>query len=294
MLHLLLAAALISPTPDPYDIFARARAYWQTQRYPTAISYDVAISVREGGIERTQRYGTYYDAVANVITVDPVSDYELAHPTYPTGIGIGLLFWRLNKPLPPADWLGVPKIAPTYSFGMAPFVPAPTPTPFNSSALVDEIRSEFHDANPHASPTPTPDMLSEIATVVARNRDYDITLLGTDTVDGHECYHLGLQPSRDPKKFRIRQAWVDQSTFATWKLVDALNFKSGPGTNMPWTIHFVDIAGAHYISEEDASAPMGYGGLIFSSVSYRFENVGAATKSPLTNLMMNGTLIEEP
>lgn len=38
MLHLALAAALSTASPNPYDIFARARAFWLTQTYPTGLS----------------------------------------------------------------------------------------------------------------------------------------------------------------------------------------------------------------------------------------------------------------
>src|SRR5579863_3798988 len=144
MLHAILAAAaLAAPSPNPYDIFARARAYWLEQKYPTALSYDVAVTVTEGGTTRTERYDSYYDAVENTISVDPLSDFERDHPVVPKGINLDVFALRLNKPLASPDWLGVPRITPTYSFGMAPFVPAPTPTPFNSAALVDEIRQEF-------------------------------------------------------------------------------------------------------------------------------------------------------
>jgi hypothetical protein len=296
MLQLALAAALAAPSPDPYDVFARARAYWLTQTYPTRLEYDVAVAVTEGGNSRVERYADDFDAVNDVLTVDPVSDYERAHPTVPSGINVGLLGLRLGKPLPPADWLGIPRLAPNYSFGMAPFVPAPAPTPFNSSALVDEIRKEFHDPNPRITPSPTPAPgLSEIVTVVAHNRDYTITMLGTETIDGHSCYHLSLLPQREPHKFRIRQAWIDESTFATWRLVDAGNFAAGAVTTVPWTIRFADVAGAHYISEEDAGAALAKDGEVFSNVAFRFENVHSVTESSLEGILgEHGAMVEEP
>jgi hypothetical protein len=296
MLHLVLAAALAAPSPDPYDIFARARAYWLTQTYPTRLDYDVAVSVTEGGHDRIERYSESFDAVNDVMTVDPVSDYEHAHPTVPTGINVGILGLKIGKPLPPADWLGVPRLAPNYSFGMAPFVPAPTPTPFNSAALVDQIRNEFHDPNPRVTPSPAPAPgLSEIVRVVARNRDYVITLLGTDSIDGHDCYHLSLQPQREPGKYRIRQAWIDESTFATWQLVNAMNFTGGPVNRVPWTIHFADIAGAQYIREEDANAAVAKDGEIFSQVAFRFENIHPVTESSLSGVLEeHGAMVEEP
>jgi hypothetical protein len=293
------AVAAPAPAPDPYQIFANSRAYWLLQRYPQRLEYDVAVDVVEGGAERVERYATDYDAVQDVVGVNPESDYQRTHPVYVSGMNLGILGMRLNKPLPPIDFLGVPHLAPTYSFGMAPFVPAPSPTPFNSAALVAEIRAEFHDPNPRASARPAPQSstsLQEIATVVAHNRDYKIVLLGNDTIDGHPCYHLGLTPTRDPGRFRIRQAWIDQQTYAPWELQDALNFVDGPGTSVAWTIHFADVGGEHYIRDEDALAPMSVGGEIYTRASVRFENVHAVDLSTIREPIINnvGTVLQEP
>jgi Outer membrane lipoprotein-sorting protein len=191
----------------------------------------------------------------------------------------------------------VPHLAPNYSFGMAPFVPAPTPTPFNSAALVDEIRSEYHDPDPRATPVlpPTsPDALPEIAAVYAHNRDYTIVLVGTDTIDGHACYHLALTPTREPNRFRIRAAWIDQQTFAPWQLENALNFTTGPGTYVGWMIHFADVDGAHYIREEDALTPMAVGGEIYTKTAIRFESEHSVANATLRELADAGRPLEEP
>ncbi len=267
--------------PDPYQIFANARSYWMQQRYPQELQYQVAVDIIEGGNERVEHYNASYDAVNNVVDVDPTSDYEREHPVRPTGINFGILV-PMNKPLPDDDFLGVPKLRPNYSFGMAPFVPAPSPTPFNSMALVEQIRKEFHDPNPRKvkpSPSPLPS-LPEIATVYAQNREYTITLLGNESIDGHACYHLGLKPVHDPGKYRIREAWIDQSTFAPWQLKDSTNFVGGAATMVPWTIRFTDIDGAHYISEEKADAPIAAQGEIYTQAAVRFESVVAASKPP--------------
>ncbi len=295
-----VAAPRAVAAPDPYQIFGNARAYWQQQKYPTLLDYTIAVDVVEGGNERVERYASEYNAVTNVVKVDPISDYERAHPVHPKGLNFNIMgAISLNKPMPSVDFLGVPYLAPTYSFGMAPFVPAPTPTPFNSAALVDEIRKEFHDPNPRAKPStaPSPDAgLQEIATVYAHNRDYTITLLGTETIDGHACYHLGLTPTRDPGHFRIRQAWIDQQTFATWQLQDALNFANGPATNVSWTIHFAQVDGAQYVREEDALAPMKVSSEIYASTSVRFENLLAANGASLQGELIDGVgnPLEEP
>lgn len=294
-----VAAPRAVAAPDPYQIFGNARAFWHQQHYPALLDYSVAVDVVEGGNERVEHYASEYNAVTNVVQVDPVSDYERAHPVHPTGINANFMGILLNKPMPPVDWLGVPYLAPVYSFGMAPFVPAPTPTPFNSAALVDEIRKEFHDPNPRATPSSSPSpntALQEIATVYAHNRDYTITLVGTDTIDGHACYHLSLTPTRDPGHFRIRQAWIDERTFATWQLQDALNFTGGPGTSVGWTIHFAQIDGAQYVREEDALAPMKAGGEIYTKASVQFENLIAVSAAALHPDVIDnvGNPLEEP
>jgi hypothetical protein len=298
----LLATMSLGAAPassDPYEIFARAKAFWLQQRYPPLIAYRVAVDVTEGGKERVEHYTSVYDAVDNKITVDPVSDYEREHPVRPSGIDFNLFgAIHLNKPLPPVDFLGVPHLAPNYSFGMAPFVPAPSPTPFNSMALVEEIRREFHDPNPRATPAPLPSptpAIPEIANVVAFRRDYTIALVGTQTIDGHDCYHLQLQPNHDPGRYRLRQVWVDEKSYATWQLVEALNFQDGPGTTVPWTIHFANVDGAQYVREEDANAPVSTDGEIYTAAAVRFEDVRAVSRATIERpLQESDRTLREP
>ena len=261
---------------DPYAIYAQAQSYWLTQRYPQTLWYRVAIRVVEGGTVRVEHYRTHYDAKAGELDVDPVSDYERDHPVRPSGINIGILGYRVGKPLPQVDFLGVPLLAPTYTFGMAPFVPAPEPTPFNSQALVGEIRREFNDPDPRMTPSPTPSPgLSVIAVVVAAHRNYTMSLAGQDSVFGHPCYHLKLHAIHDPGKYRLLDLWVDQSTSATWRLRVGSNFESGPGTHVAWTVNYVAIDGAQYIYNEVAAVPMAVAGEIYTDTSVWFENISA-------------------
>jgi hypothetical protein len=294
----LLVLSMGLGSPDPYEIFGKAREFWLGQRYPQTIQYVVAVDVTEGGKERVEHYDSAYDAVRDLVSVDPVSDFERNNPVHATGIGFSIFGMNVNKPLPPVDFMGVPHLAPNYSFGMAPFVPAPSPTPFNSAALVAEIRAEFHDPNPRAtltpSPTPTP-AIPEIADVVAFKRTYTIVLVGTESIAGHECFHLKLQPLRDPGRFRLREAWIDEKTYATWQLQEALNFKDGPGTDVPWTIHFTTVDGAHYVSEEDADASISVEGEIYTRTIVRFESIRPVSEPSFRQpIIQNGKVLEEP
>ena len=287
------------PPIDPYAIYAQAQAYWFSQRYPQMLAYRVVVRIVEGGNERVERYETRFDATGDEISVDPVSDFEKQNPVRPPGgVNFSLFgFYRIGKPEPQVDFLGVPRLTPTYSFGMAPFVPAPEPTPFNSAALVAEIRKEYHDPDPRVTPTPTPSAEPPvIAVVVAAHRNYVIRYAGQETVNGHLCYHVTMRAVHDPGKYRLRDLWVDENDYAVWRLRVGINFMSGPGTKIPWIVDFTDIDGEHYIDREIAGAPMAVAGEIYTQASVEFENVGAAgdEASPMPLLLPLRNTLEEP
>jgi hypothetical protein len=270
--------------PDPYAIYDQAQRFWLVQRYPPYLAYDVAVRVDERGNVRVERYDSAFDATTGSIWVDPVSDYELAHPYVVHGLNLFLNILggqgvRLNKPEAPVDFLGVPELAPTYTFGMTPFVPvAPPSTAQDTAALVAAVRKSFHD--PYRSGrTPPPatnaPALREIAHSLVNARAYTIGIVGEEVVNGHLCYHLALHPSRDPKRYRLRQLWVDERTGATWRLQEALNFVDGPGTGVSWTVNFANVDGAQYIADESSDAPMRYRGLVYSHTVVAFEDIHA-------------------
>jgi hypothetical protein len=283
----LLAAALPvdTATPqsfdDPYQIFARARAYWLQQSYPPLLEYTVAVSVLEGGSVKTERYWSAYDSITQQVAVDAVSDYERAHPVYAApGLNlhfqIPLLQKDLGRSQSPADYLGVPMLAPNYTFGMAnipPTNPSATPDPME---LVRQVRADFHDPrirtdSPQSTPSTPP--IIERETVYAR--DYHVTLEDVEAIYGVPAYHLQLQALRDPGRYRLEQLWVDKRNFAPIQLIERLNFVEGPGTNVPWRIRFTKNTGALYVYDEKALRPMHYEGLVYPQASVAFENVHA-------------------
>ena len=282
---LLLAAAfpvnsVAQPLSDPYQIFARARAYWQQQSYPPLLEYDVAVTVLESGSVKTERYWSAYDSVNQLVAVDSVSDYERAHPTYAApGINLNIpLLSKLVKPQPPTDYLGVPLLAPSYTFGMAnipPTNPSASPDPLE---LVREVRAGFHDPSPRGStaqPSPAPGTLQTIERETVYNRNYRVTLDGVESTYGVPAYHLQLQPLRDPGRYRLEQLWVDTHTFAPIQLIERFNFVAGPGTTVPWRVRFMKTAGALYVYDETALKPMRYAGLAYPQASVSFENIHA-------------------
>ncbi len=274
----LFSLATLAPTAavDPYAVYDRARAFWLTQAYAPYLTYRVDVSVTQGTQRRVERYNSMYDATteSGTIYVDGVSDYERAHPVVPHGINVCILVC-VSKPLPPIDFIGIPLLSPTYSFGMAPFVRVPLPnSPEAAANLVAQIRRKFHDPYPagHAPlASPTLPTLAHVATQAYQI--YAISYDGTDVVNGHTCYHLLLEPRKDPHRYRLRQLWVDVSTSATWRLSLALNFIRGPGTSAQWIVDFEDVDGIHYIAAENATEPLAFGGQKYSDVVVSFEDI---------------------
>ena len=282
------------PQTDPYTIYARARAVWETARYPHFLSYTVDVRVSEGGRPKTNHYHLSYDSQENKVTVNPVSDEESAHPhTVPPGPKLGFFGLPLGKPEPRTDLLGVPQLAPNYSFGIARYVPGSAPAGMD---LVREIRAEFHDPAPLR--TAPPNGLKEIANVQAVSKTYTMSLSGIETIDGHPDYHLLLQPVREPKRYRLRELWIDERTYFTDRLRSDGNFVSGPGPGVAWTVNFAQNNGAPYIASETADGVLAYPGAVYGEVSISFEDVRAAQSPPpyaaIQAFVNHGDSLQEP
>lgn len=300
MLCALVLAATTLPAADPnagYEIFGRTRLAWEAQHYPGFLEYDVAVTVTEDGRRKTERYRSAYDAAEDVVHFNSVSDYENAHPYYaPGGFGFTSPFDRIHSTNAAMDFLGIPMLAPNYSFGLGATPRGSAESRPTDAELVEEIRQAFHDPMPRNRPTPTPDpapALREIAVVEARSRAYTISLVGIENASARPAYHLRLQPLQDPERFRLRDLWVDTRSYAPIKLVEALNFVTGPGTVVPWSVTFDQIGGASYIATETALGPMQLKRHAYSYASVSFENVHPVERidTGLSTFVPDDTLI---
>lgn len=288
---LMLVVAGLAPasaqtvTQDPYAIFSFARHYWEHQRYPGRLAYTITVDVLEGGAHKVEHYTSAYDAVNDVVSIDPLSDYEIAHPASGRGVNFGIGPTKLSKPETPLDFIGVPSLAPNYSFAIARFVPSDT-RPKTSAELVQEVRAQFHDLKPTPAPTalPSADGLREIAIVSSTHRRYDITLVGVESIDGAPAYHLALKPTGDPHRYRLREVWIDTATGATRRLVNAGNFVDGPWPGLAWTVDFATVDGALYIASEHAAEPVAFRGLRYLDTIVRFSDIHPAAKSALDEI----------
>jgi hypothetical protein len=260
---------------DPYAIFAQARERWENARYPAQLAYDVVVSVTHGGTASASHYHLYYDSRADSVKVNAVSDEELAHPYTPHGINTFFNFFGgsipMSAPKHTFDYLGVPVLAPNYSFGIAPY--GASATTVDSAELVREIRREFHDPPKPGTPAASNSPLKTIASVGVVRRHYIIELNGTASIDGHVDYDLRLRPVRDPGLYRLREVWVDTQTFATDRLVTQGNFVNGGMTGVPWTVTFRQLDGVPYIASESTSQSFTLDRRAYDGATVSFESV---------------------
>ncbi|MDQ2991865.1 MAG: hypothetical protein M3R30_03460 [Candidatus Eremiobacteraeota bacterium] len=283
----LARASAQAASPDPYAIYSGARTYWLHQHYPARIGYTISVEILEGGTRKVEHYSSAFDAIANDVEVNPLSDYEIAHPASGRGLNFGLPFVRLSKPDPPLDFIGVPSLAPNYSFAIAPFVPSDD-RPKTSAEIVRDIRAKFHDLKPTPPPAVLPNDggLPEIAVVSAAKHRYLITLLGVEQIDGAPAYHLALKPLGNPHVYRLRDIWVDTATYATRRLINAGNFVDGPWPGLNWTVDFASVDGALYIADEHLAAPVAFRGLRYLDTLVSFSDVHPADKTALDDIAL--------
>lgn len=273
---------------DPYAVFAAAEQHWQAEVYPQHLSYGIAVTVKRNGVTSQAHYHVRYDPADHRVTLAAVSDEELAHPYTPHGINF---FYNIfggsipaSSPQQSFDYLGVPVLAPNYAFGIVPGDAAPN-TALSGMDLVREIRKEFHDPLPPQRQQGDPNKLKTIAIVLVAHRTYEIRLDGTQPLGGHVDYHLLLKPVSQPGTYRLREMWVDTSTYATDRVITDGNFTAAGLTRVRWQTDFSQINGATFIQTENSLAGVDVDRRQYDSASVAFTDVTSVPDSaPLSSL----------
>jgi hypothetical protein len=262
-----------SADPSAYQIFEHAKRVLQAQSYPDPIYYRTTVHVREGSKDELEHFHAEAFSSGDV-RVEGISDEEQAVPHKSSGANFKLSFsigWNTGaggqtgtatadahrKEASP-DYLGVPLISPSYSFGLTwEHTGNPAPSPGNASTL------------------PT------IATVTAIDHVYDVSLIGTETIGGSYAYHLKLQPTSHPDRYRIRALWVDAYTYQVVQLQTQGNFTIAPMSSVPWLVTFQNVDGGSYIKDEVALEPLIFHhDRAFSTASISFDDIHATDDSP--------------
>jgi hypothetical protein len=259
-------------TPNAYQILDRARHQLASQTDPGTIEYRTTIEVSESGTPESESFIAEAMSPSD-IRVQGVSQEEQAAPHDATGINFKLAWeigWNTHaggqtesgsqdahrKEASP-DYLGIPLISPRYSFGILS-AHAPASTEANAAT------SDLHT----------------IASVTVAANAYKVTLLGTEPVGGFHTYHLQLKPLSNPKRFRIRELWIDTYNYQVVQLRTDGNFTSAPLTDVPWLTTFQNIAGMTFIKDETALQPLVLRhDRTFATAKILFDDIGPADES---------------
>jgi hypothetical protein len=240
-----------SPAPDvrAEEIFSRTRAAFVARQYPPTIKYKVRVSGLRDGTWTGRSYSSYERWPSTTVIARDISDEEIADPAHPHGFALKIAGVTTGETVNP-DILGIPKLAPTYSFGLGA-------TP-----------------KPEASPG-SPASLRTIGTVLAASRNYDVRLLGEESVDGTLAWHLRLRPIGNRGKYRLRDLWVEESDYQTIRLRTDGNF-TGEATGAGlWTVEYSQIGGSWYLVSEVSNGPVDTADGTYEHVALQFTDIEA-------------------
>jgi hypothetical protein len=263
---------MVAP-PTPYAIFERAREVWSTQRYPRVLSYVVDVEAAKDDAPQQRHYHEYWDSVTDAVYVKPpVSDEQLDHPYKPSA-GVNFMGWNIGGPREGTgvrDFISVPQLAPNYSFGLSTYIPPDKLTP---AQLVQQIRNQYHDPSPQKiAKLEQQSGLKTIALVTSSARAYRISLVGVEREQEGPAYHLKLQPLEDPLKYRLRDLWIDKTTYETERARIGANFTDAATEQIPWMVRFRQVGDVTYIASEVAERPIvGYRGLMYTHYKMTFS-----------------------
>jgi len=248
-----------SGTPPPATkglsaatIFAKARLALYLRSYPRYVAYVVDVQANTNyGKRLHEGFRELLRTHDGALAVHSVPLYTSNAPPNPYGFS----FFGMSPEGKPSDHIdppfGVPLMSAIYDFDLAR---GPTPKHYGGDVPPDE----------------QPPIIGRIAVSAA---DYDVTLLGEDSIDDNAVYHLSLTPRDHPERNRVRELWVDERSYDVRKLVTDGIFDEGPATTVPWTVTFIDLHGWWFIRTESTTATtLGPRHFIFGGTSYEGVN----------------------
>jgi hypothetical protein len=114
--------------------------------------------------------------------------------------------------------------------------------------------------------------------------NYDFTYMGTGSVEGNQCYVLGLQPKRRENELMVGQAWVDENTFQLRRIEgDMAKTPSWMLKKVHVRLDFADVSGTWLQTGMEAVADVRFVGsqtLQSKTLAYRVATQVAAQHAP--------------
>ena len=227
---------------------------------PRRLEYEITVTAISKGSLKQNHFRARYLPDSDFLSVSAFSDEENQHPYTPHGTNVAISFFLssgqgsvetgglsglsraltagMNHDDPPTNILGVPELKPMFDFGLSRH---------NKVVAMAETA------------TPPPTELRTIGSATVEHRDYETELLGIEDLAFGRAYHLRLTPVTQPQRFRLREIWVDTTSYAVRQIISEGNFVDGPPTRIRWQITYRDHAGCEVIDREVALGRLDYG-----------------------------------
>ena len=295
-LAVLVPIAARSDVQSADALFSQAKGAWRSR---TEVPF-VRFGLRERYTWRNRVHdnwwqASYRDADRALALSRILVPEQEAERLKGTPIAIHLKFHKGNAHAdsfdtnPDADAFPIldPLIEPNASFGLlkrepksalvgslvAPPSPRPEPSAVATSA-----------PSPSAVPVARETPLREIIRVEASSRDYAIALAGNERLGDVDTYHLTLTPLRDPHLYRLRDLWIDTTSYQTVQLAVQGLFSGKPYDDARWIVSYVKLDGRYYVQQIKTPDSLRFGldrnvsDLEFDFVQYEFP----PAMSPMT------------
>ena len=253
---------------DPQAIFANARVARTGSAYAHYAVYATVVRFRREDDSRAKRsWDTVEDLHRRLVHAQALSRQDAANPHVPHGFNIGIDVGpggpvmgippkgRIVTPEHDGDPIGAVTFAVDQDFGLALNAPSIAATPDMSVVASSAV------SLPHIGRTGT----------IART--YAVTDLGDVVENGGVRHHLGLRPLRDPRRYRLRELWIDGSTSLPTRAIVAGIGNRAPLDSVDWRVDFIQVQGGTYISRETALAPLDTDEGRLDDVSVTFEEL---------------------
>jgi hypothetical protein len=228
------------PTPDAEAerLFGLTKEWWRGRKDAPYLSYGALIRYKSGPHVFDNWWNATFRTSDRAIKLEriPIPDDEAKRLRgFPITI-FGFKIADTNADAEPIR-VEVPQIDPTSDFG-----------------IVSKIRSNVTVSaeptdNPLLEPSPGATGLREIGQVEVALRDYDVRLVGEETLRDGDTYHLKLTPLRDPGTNRLRDIWMHKETSATLQLNVGGIFNGLPYDRLVWTVLYVQLGDRWYVQQ---------------------------------------------
>ena len=252
------AAALPAPSATPVQDpeaerdFVRARDWWRARSDAPYVRYGALVRYLHNGHVFDNWWDAYQRTADGALALSPLHDIaEENHRLRGVPFSIfGLKVFDTNSDAAPIR-LDEPRIDIASSFGIV--------TRFGKT-IVPRVAATPRSIAPFATPIPIPtDDLREIGRIESTTRVYDIRIAGIETIADAPALHLTLVPIRDPKLNRLRDLWLDPTTYRTVQSRVQGIFQNKPYDGISWTVHYVIVEGRQYVQQVVADEPLRFG-----------------------------------